>query len=321
MPSSLVDQLRKPGRQQVRQVAGHQTLRPARARRPGRGSGRPGRRPPRRAGLGPGRRRWRRRARRPFRPWPAGTIPALTSRTSPAGLGDHRGRAFQKNDRPRPGGHLAHGRDPVVGRGPADQPGVLALVRGEHDWPPGGPLRPRPRWRGRRGPAGRRRPPRPGPTTGAAAGPPSDRSPVPPATSGPETRTDDQGLDPLQPAGRPRPPSHRRAGGGSRTRPAAGHRQAAHRGRRPGRSRPRPAWRRGPPASGAPYMPGEPATICTALCHLWASRGRAGHRRATSASVTSHAVAASAASAPRPMSATSTTPAWSGPSPSNSPGL
>ena len=55
-------------------------------------------------------------------------------------------------------------------------------------------------------------------------------------------------------------------------------------------------------------MSGDPATIWTALCHLWAWRPRAGQPAATSASSTSHAEAAGCTNDPSPMSATSTCP-------------
>ena len=67
-------------------------------------------------------------------------------------------------------------------------------------------------------------------------------------------------------------------------------------------------------------MAGEPPTTRTAVCHLWARRGRAG-RVSTSSSPTNHIDARSAAGPSRPMPTTSTSPARSGPSPTRRPGL
>ena len=151
-------ELAEHGDHQVGQVAGHQALRPAPARPPGRGRGRPGR-PPRR-GATP-------RARKaPITPESTSPVPAVASRDEPAvatrarpsGAGHHRGAA------PSPG-PPSRRRRPAVGRRPAGRrPGGRPSRRAySPSWGVSTTVRLRraaaARGRGGRGPRGRRRPP------------------------------------------------------------------------------------------------------------------------------------------------------------------
>ena len=236
----------------------------------------------------------------------------------PVGVGHHGRRALQQHDRARVAPPRARtAAEPVGLRGSPEEPGELAVVRGEHD---------------RRRPAGddlaqRRRPPQgvepvgvddhghPAPRHGRARS--DGRRARPRPSPGPMTSARHRSSR-LQQRRRPNP---RPAGRGRPPRSAAWRRGVGAGDAQADVARRRPAWRARLTRCGAPIIPGEPATTATADCHLWrVARPRRAARRPTSLVLDQPAIGPRDPTS-RPMSATSTGPARSGPSPSSSPGL
>ncbi len=226
-------------------------------------------------------------------------VPAVARRADPADdqqdptvrVGHDRRGSLQEHHRPSLLRHGADIGDPVVAGRVADQAGVLAFVGGENG---GGASVLEHRGGVVRGARARRPSASTTAGTGAAASnrPTGDPDPPDPPTlptlerrARPQPGTDHQRSHPIQPRrhhilvpvvggqaigdlfARRQPPAGRGPGTPTRTYPA------------PARRAPRAT------SQGAPYMSGDPATTCTALCHLWAWRRRARPVPITSASV------------------------------------
>ena len=161
-------------------------------------------------------------------------VPAVANRTRPDGSATAVVGPLRRATAPEAAARSAGGGDPVGPGGLADQPGVLAVVGGEHHRRPGRQRR----VDAGRGRGGRRRRPPPAPATrrpGVAprsAVPSARPSPGPTTTAWHRSGRLEGGVGPPRPPARSMPTA---SPAGSVGRVAAGHPEPDHAGARPGR--------------------------------------------------------------------------------------